>query len=100
MVLQDMTPNNSFMIPNTEEEYDSISTAPAGVPNAGEIYNNVISQHITGAIDLANPYTLICGNPVGKAVQFIIKNTNGARIADVVALKTIVRFKIEVIPKD
>jgi len=95
----EMNGTNSFLIPNTMEQYDSTSTAVAG-PNVGDIFNNVVAQHLTGTFDLKNPYVLICSNPVGKTINFRIRSQLGQFLADNVNIQTIVRFKIEIIPKD
>lgn len=90
--------SNRYFIPNQMEEFSSVSTGPVGAPNAGEIFNNVPVQRLSGTFDLNNPYNLICSNPVGKPISFRIFNDVGAQIGANAQMNTIIRFHIEVVP--
>lgn len=96
--LPELRQTNRFLIPNIYEEFDSVSTAPAGAPNVGEIFNNVPTQRLTGNFDLTNPYVLICSNPVGKQINIKVFEDDGTPLGANANLNTIIRFKIELIP--
>jgi hypothetical protein len=93
-----LTPSNRFLIPNIFEEFSSTSTAPLGAPNAGDIYNNVPIQRITGSYELVSPYVLLCSNPVGKNIICAVFNDQGVQIGANPNMNSILRFKIELIP--
>ena len=85
---------NRFLIPNTEEEFSAITTIRGG----GAISDTVPVQGLTGDLDMTNPYTVICSNPVGKTASFRLFNAGGGQIPVNANLNTIVRFKIEIVP--
>ena len=82
-----------FMIPNVYDEYTSTGTNTAD----GTIITNTPIQRMSGSFDLTNPYKLICGNPSGQTLRFLMRNDVGALIGNNGNLKTIVRFSIELI---
>ena len=83
---------NSFLIPNVYDE-------PIVVDNngAGAITYTPV-QTMAGSYDLSNPIELVCGNPVGKTINFKLFDNAGAPVADNANFNTIVRFRIELIP--
>ena len=85
---------NRLLIPNTEEEFATISSNPAGAVQT----NNIPVQGLTGDLDMTNPYVMVCSNPVGKSLSFKVFNAGGGQIPANVNLNTIVRFKIEIVP--
>lgn len=91
-------PSNRFLIPNVYEEFSSESTARAGGPSAGDVFDNVPIQRMTGNFDMTNPYVLLCSNPVGKQINFKVFNDAGAQIGANGNLNAIIKFKIELIP--
>jgi len=93
-----LTTSNRFLIPNIYEEFSSTSTGRVGTAVAGEIYDNVPIQRLTGNYDLVNPYVLLCSNPVGKNIVCSVFNDQGAQIGANANLNSILRFKIELIP--
>ena len=86
---------NRLLIPNTEEEFSAITTIRGG---GGAISDTVPVQGLTGDLDMTNPYTVICSNPVGKTASFRLFNAGGGQIPANANLNTIVRFKIEIVP--
>ena len=89
MVMMD----KQFMIPNLFDEFSSTGT------NNGDAVTvtTVPIQRISGAFDLTNPYKLVVGNPSGQILRFILRNSAGALLGANGALRTIVRFQIEIL---